>query len=138
VVVRCVNFSLPPVYSREHMDVGVEGVVVEISIQADRRWLRIHTERLGSSLPGLWPAEMFEVLDGRIPPNWKVSSSEAGTLDEIYVGPASWAIRGFWDRLDNHDTEDPGGRLYADYLRELDVIMEHARTPPNGGTRTLG
>ncbi len=79
---------------------------------------------------------MFEVLDGRIPPNWTVSGVSNDALDDFNVGPASWATPGFWVRIDD-DYGDPTGQLYAEYQRELQVILEHARTPPHGGPPTV-
>ncbi|MEE1941153.1 hypothetical protein V1L54_17375 [Streptomyces sp. TRM 70361] len=74
-------------------------VVLEVYCQSDgQNYLRI--EHRSDDLPPLFDSCLFEVVDAKISPVWRVSTGWDGSLR---MAPEEWHAEGFWDDFMNHD-----------------------------------
>lgn len=74
--------------------VGNEYVVLEVNAAQDRAPLiRIALDEHHSQ-PSLWPCEMFTVVNGEVPPHWRVHIDDSGA---VALGPPRWLSHRFWD-----------------------------------------
>lgn len=89
--------------------VGREYSVLAISVFGGRILLRIASDDAG--VPALFQAEMFEVIDARLPSSWRAILDQSGGLD---IGPAAWLRAGFWEDYFNNAPE-----AVAAYEREV-------------------
>lgn len=92
--------------------VGREYTVLAISAFGGRVLLRIASDEAG--VPALFQAEMFEVVDSRLPSSWRATLEQSGGLD---IGPDAWLQAGFWEDYFNDAPE-----AVAIYERERAAI----------------
>ena len=114
--VRCTKIINPatgePNDTSSWLRIGHEYIVLEILAVPDRRvTLRVLGE---DNSVALWDAEMFEVVDGTIPPNWVASVGPSGDLS---LAPRRWLAGGFWEAFFDHDPD-----AISSFDHELAVI----------------
>ena len=63
--------------------------------------------------PALFDARLFEIVDGRLPPNWMATADG----ERLEFQPAAWAGAGFWERF--FDGDPDASRAYHE---EVDKI----------------
>lgn len=73
----------------------------------------------------LYKARLFEVVDGRMAPNWIFSATEHG----FYFEPAARTRPGHWDDLFCNDRAAVE-RAWSDHRAERDLILAHAGRQP--------
>ena len=87
----------------------------------------------GDAIPPVWERDLFEVVDGSLPPNWIAAIGGSGRL---YLAPRSWFEADFWSALD--DDEPPEQMTWAQrterykaarqtFEREVSIIIEADR-----------
>ena len=100
------------------LTVGREYTVLELSmIPAEgtgRSAVELRVEADDASIPALFDSASFEVIDGRLPPNWRALISADG---RIGFSPGAWQRQGFWE-----DFFDQTAEALATYRFERDVM----------------
>ncbi len=79
----------------------------------------------GRSSPYLVNIARFEVVDDRIPSNWRVRLGTPNTANRLTIAPASWLRDGFWEHFFGEYFDERPGTLdaQADYARELEIML---------------
>lgn len=101
--------------SLHRLTIGNEYIVLEAEIYSDKILYRLIGNNSDQS-PVLHNASQFELVSGRIPPNWGISQLKSGAF---ILGPESWQTPGFWEDCFEGDLT-----ALEIYKREARIIME--------------
>lgn len=88
---------------------------------------------LGGNALGLFPIEMFSIVDGRLSPRWQAAVTHGGDLE---FAPPAWLRAGFWE--DSFEPADLPASPSAEPDRasviesEMKLIADHDRTSGGG------
>jgi hypothetical protein len=74
-----------------------------------------------NATPALFEVDLFDVVDGSIPPSWCVIESQGA----IAIGPRAWFEPGFWESY--FDGKEDATKAYA---RELELIRRSLPAEP--------
>lgn len=120
--------SLPGITAAAKYDiqVGSEYVAYAVCGWTDCSWHYLIVDDVGNGRPSWYPADLFEVVDGRLPPGWMMS----------YFGWGDWptsvslrAIIGYAEMMDpaHHDAlqdrDEEALRLFASRRREIEAWL---------------
>lgn len=119
MILRCVALISPagqPLESSQHLTLGEDYVTLTITVGPGGGVQVRVIDNHGSSMPGVYPGEMFESVSGSIPSNWTAQMTGDGLLR---LGPEAWLRPGFWEEYFD-------GSEFADevYKKELAKIVE--------------
>lgn len=117
MIVRCIKIIRPGTSTvvSEHpgVRIGEEYPVLEVFAAQSRTLFRLpdRSARRGEiESPGLWDADMFEIVSDRMPTCW-VTGLEDGRLT---LAPREWQRPGFWEDYFDHE---PGAVAEYDRLK---------------------
>lgn len=110
--------------ARYDIEVGAEYVVYATCCWTDCSWHYLIVDDAGHDRPSWYPADLFEIVDGRFPPHWMMS----------YFGWGDWprsvslkAVIGYAEMMDpaHHDAlqdrREEALRLFAVRRRETEA-----------------
>ncbi|MCX4458580.1 hypothetical protein OOK58_42480 [Streptomyces sp. NBC_01728] len=117
MIVRCIKIIRPGTSTvvSEHpgVRIGEEYPVLEVFAARSRTEFRLpdrSARRDEIDSPGLWDADMFEIVSDRMPTCW-VTGLEDGLLT---LAPREWQRPGFWEDYFDHE---PGAVAEYDRLK---------------------
>jgi hypothetical protein len=91
--------SVPGQKTEGWITVGQEYDVLTMYIEpADEFLVRVIAD--DGFTPALFPADLFEITDGTVPPNWIVVRDRNGIFR---FSPQAWLEPGFWERFFDRD-----------------------------------
>jgi hypothetical protein len=100
--VRCIkllDWTGQPVERASWMKVGGVYTVLALWIEPGHNRFRLVGEEW---TPGLFDAEMFELVSGIVPSVWTISSPQPGCFS---IEPEAWSRPGFWDAFFDREPE---------------------------------
>ncbi|CAN5363593.1 hypothetical protein BH10PSE19_BH10PSE19_20650 [soil metagenome] len=116
--VKCINIYNE--HTKEHesksswLTVGKEYIVLTIEVRQNKTSYLIVSD--SNQQPVLQNAIQFEIVSGKIPKNWQITS---GDIVFLVMGPSAWQEPGFWEDCNDHEP-----KAMEIYKREARIIYE--------------
>lgn len=104
------------VESNPWLTIGREYIVLEIDLKPGKDTLYRLLNDDKDNRSGLHNAIQFQVVSGKLPPNWQINQRESGSL---VLGPVLWRQLGFWE-----DFYDGNFEAIEIYKKEVIKILK--------------
>jgi hypothetical protein len=129
------KIRLRPGEAYKRLNPGDEYLVLELEgpayvLEPDRpdHEMTIHAriDRDGSSSPELVDTARFEVVDNRMPSNWRVRLGSTHKANWLHIAPEPWLRPGFWEDFFGERFDAHPGTLdaQAEYALELQIMLD--------------
>jgi hypothetical protein len=120
---HCVKIRLREGDTYKRLHPAVEFFVLELTGPANETiYARIDDG------PSPWVVEIahFEVVDDRMPSNWRVRFGTTHTKNWVHIAPEPWLRPGFWEDFFGGRFDEHPGTLgaQAEYARERGVMLD--------------
>lgn len=100
------------------LTIGKEYTVLEVRVYSQDKILYRMVGDNANKMPALYAVSQFDVIDGRVPTNWKIKQPKD---DILVMGPEIWQEPGFWDNC--YDADPKALEIYR---REAKIIFDEA------------